>query len=106
MAVLYITEYTQALNNGSGTVPVGLEPVNATQTLAISGSSAQSIALQGNTTLVRIHTDAVCGVAIGTNPTAVIASGTAGSRRMAANQTEYFGLPFGSSYKVAVISTT
>jgi hypothetical protein len=51
--------------------------------------------------MVRIHTDAICSISFGTAPTA-----TATNRRLAANQTEYFGVPLGGSYKVAVISNS
>lgn len=105
MAVLYITEYVSTGTNNARLVPVGLE-IGADQTLAISGTSGQSVALKNSTQLVRLHTDAICSVLFGANPTAVIASGTAGSKRLAANQTEYFAVPVNSGYKIAVISTT
>lgn len=97
MAVLYITEYA-GVGYAGGVIPVGAEP-GLDQTVAISGSSAQSAALGNNTTLVRIHTDAICSVKFGTSPTALSTS-----RRMAANQTEYFSVTPG--IKIAVISNT
>ena len=99
MAVLYITEFSQpAIFNQ--VVPVGLEP-GTDQTVAISGTSAQSSALKNNTQLVRLETDAICSIAFGANPTA-----TTGNRRMAANTSEYFGVPLSSGYKIAVITNT
>jgi hypothetical protein len=51
------------------------------------------------TKFIRVHTDAICSIAIGVNPTAV-----ATEMRMAANQTEYFGV--GANSKIAVITNT
>ena len=99
MSTLYICEYSQP-STFVGNVPVGLEP-GADQTVAISGSSGQSSTLKNNTTLVRLETDTICSVLFGTNPTA-----TSGSKRLSANQTEYFGVPLNSGFKIAVISNT
>lgn len=101
MAVLYITEFAQSGQYGGSNIPVGQEIKTADQTVAISGTSAQSSAFQSNTTLIRLHTDAICSVNIGTSPTA-----TATNRRMAANQTEYLGVPGSSNFKVAVITNS
>jgi len=48
---------------------------------------------------VRLHADSVCSVLFGTNPTA-----TTANARMAAGQTEYFGVAPGM--KVSVIANT
>jgi hypothetical protein len=102
MAVLYITEFTnQGQDARALTMAVGLEPPVAEQTVAIGGGSAQSSALNAKTTFIRIHCDAICSIAIGTNPTA---SGT--TRRLAANATEYFSVPQNQAFKVAVIANT
>lgn len=100
MAVLYITEYVQPGVYGGEIVPVGYEP-GVDQTVAIAGTSAQSNALQNNTQLVRIETDAICSIKFGTNPTAL-----ATSKRLAANQTEYFFVQPNTQLKIAVISNT
>lgn len=100
MATLYIAEYADAFNSG-GKIQVAAEPVNTEQTVAIAGASAQSAAFQSNTKLVRIATDVICSILFGTNPTA-----TTAKKRMAADQVEYFAVPQGQSYKVAVISNT
>jgi len=110
MATLYITEYADmAQVPGVGNVSgfgwrqqIPAEPAIATQTVAISASSAQSAAFNSNTTFVRLHCDAICSVLFGANPTA-----TASSPRMAANQTEYHGVGgYSSGLKVAVITNT
>ena len=100
MTVLYITEYCDTFATPEGT-SIALEPNNADQTVAIGVSSASSNAFQNNTNLIRLHTDSICSVAFGTAPTAA-----ATTRRLAANQTEYFAVPLGKSYKVAVITNT
>lgn len=102
MAVLYITEYADVLTSvNSQPVPIVLEPALAAQTVAIGGSSVQSSALNSKTKIVRVQTDAICSITFGTNPTA-----TSSNRRLSADQTEYFGVPANSSYKVAVITNT
>lgn len=102
MATLYITEYATVatLPNATGQVP--LEPPLAEQTVAIGGSSTPSNAFNASTKLVRLHCDTICSIEFGTAPTA-----TTGNARMAANQTEYHGVPQGGvPLKVAVISNT
>ena len=102
MATLYITEFSAQARDAAGYVmPIAAEPPAANQTVAIGGASVQSSAFNALTGMVRIHTDAICSIEFGTNPTA-----TATTRRLAANQTEYFGVPKGASYKVAVITNT
>lgn len=105
MAKLYITEYA---NNGrelkKNISQTASEPRLADQTIAIGASSAQSSALNAKTRIVRLHTDAICSVAVGDNPTA-----TANAFRMAANQTEYIAVSDdlflnGAAPKIAVIT--
>ena len=101
MATLYVAEFVTI--GGTGNFPVAgaqVAPV-AEQTVSIGGTSVQSSTFNANTTFVRIHTDAICSIAFGTNPTA-----TTAKMRMAANQTEYFSVPPGASYKVATITNT
>ena len=66
------------------------------QTVTTSGTSTQSSAFNAATTIIRVHTDTVCNIKIGSNPTAA-----ATSMRLAADQTEYFGVNGGSD-KIAV----
>ena len=103
MAVLYITEYaTLGVQQVGGMVSqTPQEPPLAEQTVAIGASSVQSSVFNAQTTLVRIHCDAICSVEFGTNPTA-----TSGKARMPAGQTEYHSVPRGQSYKVAVITNS
>lgn len=102
MAVLYITEYAGLMPSpvgGQGQVP--MEPPLAEQTVAIGAGSVQSSAFNAKTRLVRLHTDAICSVSVDTGPTATATKG-----RLAANQTEYRGVPVTGTYKVAVITNT
>ena len=94
MATLYVAEF------GQSDWQVAVEPPLAEQTVAIGGSSVQcSNAFHASTRLIRVHTDAICSIAIGGDPTA-----TSSKRRMAANATEYFGAQGGQ--KIAVITNT
>ena len=103
MATLYVAEYATGgfAQVGGAVVQTSHEPPLAEQTVAIGGSSAQSSAFNAQTTLIRLHCDAICSVLFGTNPTAA-----AINQRYAANQTEYKTVPRGQSYKVAVIQNT
>jgi hypothetical protein len=110
MSVITITEYAGLAYPQVGGIQaqVPQEPPLAEQAIAITGSTAQSAAFNAATTLVRINIDgtAACAITFGTNPTATTPSAGAGSGRLAANQTEFRGVPRGQSYKVAFIATT
>lgn len=103
MATVYITEFARAGADrlGQPLYNVPRQAPLAEQTVAIGGASAQSAVLNAETTLVRVHTDAICSVLFGVNPTA-----TTAKMRMAAGQTEYFSVPANSGLKIAVISNT
>lgn len=98
MAKLYITEFTSAANHGDigGLVPMAQLPLVKTQVVTISGASAQSVEISQSTRFVRIHSDTICHVLAGDNPTA-----TTDDMRLASDQTEYFGIRSGQ--KIAVI---
>jgi|SRR5882724_760063 len=102
MAKLYISEYPQAGVMGVGGVTeVASLPSSVEQTPVVIGAgSLQSAVFNPGTTFLRLHTDAICSVAVGVNPTA-----TANSFRMAANTTEYFGLQ-AQGLRLAVITNT
>jgi hypothetical protein len=99
MATLYIAEYAALAGTGNYPVQSPFTPPIAEQTVAIGASSAQSAAFNKNTNFVRLHTDAICSVAFGANPTA-----TTSNARLAANQTEFFGVVPGQL--VATITNT
>lgn len=102
MAVLYVTEYASLMPSPVGaTGQVPAEAPLVEQTIAIGGGSVASSAFNASTRLVRIHTDAICSIKFGTAPTA-----SATTQRLAANQTQFHGVPTGQSFKVAVITNT
>lgn len=102
MSKLYVTEFVGADEKTNTVTPAARVVGMTDQTpVTISGTTAQSAAFGNGASLVRLHTDVICCVAFGTNPTA-----TTSSMRMAANSTEYFAVSAGQSYKVAVIAGT
>jgi len=107
MATLYITEF-QALGQAglptsgfgpNGPTQAAQQPPVVDQTPLAIGAATQSAAFNAATTLVRLHADSVCSILFGANPTA-----TTANARMAAGQTEYFGVLPGM--KVSVIANT
>ena len=103
MAKLYVTEYSDEAQTVRGGAPCAAENANVVEQtpVVIGAGSLQTAAFAATTVLVRISTDVICSIAFGTNPTA-----TANNKRLAADQVEYFGVPVGQSYKVAVITNT
>lgn len=101
MPTLYISEYKEMAKTitAKQDLAAAQEPAIATQAISISGASAQSAAFNADTRFVEIHTDAICSISFGSNPTA-----TTAHKRMAANQTQFFGVV--PTHKVAVISNT
>jgi hypothetical protein len=106
MANVYIAEFAELAIGPAGRVgQIPQAPPIAEQVIAITGSSAQSNAFNAATRIVRVHADSIAAIEFGTNPTAIIAGAT-GTTRMAANQTEYYGVPLGSGLKLAAIVST
>jgi len=100
MATLYIAESVGINADRNGFVPPIMQmPPLVEQTVTVSGSSTQSSAFGLNTTMVRVISDSVCSVAVGTNPTA-----TTTTTRLAADSAEYFRVAAG--HKIAVIANT
>ena len=103
MSTLYIAEYRllasvpSATNYAPQPAQAPQEPPLVEQTLPISGSSTASAPFNGFTALIRVQCDATCSVLVGTSPSA-----TTVNKRMAANQTEFFGVAPGQ--QIAVIS--
>lgn len=106
MTWLYITEFAEMQIGPAGRVgQIALQPPLAEQAIGNAGGNTQSNAFNAKTRFVRLHTDSICAIEFGTNPTAV-AAGATGTARMAANQTDYYAVPLGQSFKVAVILST
>lgn len=96
---LQITEFTASVIDNVRMFPVAVFPPISTQSVAVSGASAQSAVLHDATRLVRIVSDENCRIAVAANPTA-----TAASMPMQAGVTEYFGVPGYSGFKIAAIA--
>jgi hypothetical protein len=97
VAKIFITELKDMAASDSGaTLQIAKLPPLAEQEVTITGSSAQSAALNAETKFVRVTSDSVAHLAFGSNPTA-----TVGGLRMAAGSVEYFGVVGGS--KIAAI---
>lgn len=101
MAYLYIAEYATLGRDVKG---IGLQAAEegsllAEQKIANDGASTQSAAFNSETKFVRLHTDSVCSIKYGENPTA-----TTAHKRMAADATEYFAVKGGQ--KIAAIANT
>lgn len=101
MPTLYVTEFPSAAVDQGRAMPVAFAGTEVTQIVTISGASTPTIAFAETTRLVRLHTDSICSIKFGTNPTA-----STSTARMAANQTEYFAVQPGGGMKVAVITNT
>jgi hypothetical protein len=105
MAVLFVTEYdAQAWDAVANTIPAGEEPYLAHQTIAIGGTSTPvTNPFNPKTRFVRVHTDAICSIKFGVGTPVA----TASEPRMAANQTEFFGVDASlGTMKIAVITNT
>jgi hypothetical protein len=101
MPKLYVTEYAtiSALPNHSGQMP--FEPPLTEQVLDFTSGVATSNPFRPGTRMVRLNCDATCSLIVGANPTATTTNG-----RLAADRTEYRGVPEGSGFKVSVVSNT
>ena len=100
MPTLYISEFTGMGLDASGrVVPAACVPPVAQQAVAFTGTSAQSAAMNAQTSLVRVQTDTACALEFGTNPTA-----TATKLQLSVNSPEYFTVPVNTSLKIAAIT--
>ena len=99
MAKLYISEFERMGNDGNGAVSqVAYAPEVATQVVTYT-TTTQSNAFASRTRFIRVHTDSICSISIGADPTA-----TTSTARMAADQTEYFAVVGG--HKIAAVTNT
>ena len=101
MAKVYIGEYARQALDARGLVMAPEGPPIATQVLDTTAGVQQSSAFNAETRFIRVHTDGIISYLIGTNPTA-----STSNERMAANQTEYFGVINGTSQKISCITNT
>jgi hypothetical protein len=92
MTTLYIAEFAyRGSVEGQPLSAVAKTPPHVEQTVAIGAGSLASAAFNAATSVVRLHTDAVCSVAW-TPPGVATVNAAATNMRLAANQTEYFAV--------------
>lgn len=100
MSTLHITEFSGLQTTPfRGEITAAVVPPLADQTVAISGTSTKSNAVNAGTRLVRISVNANCYLAFGPDPTA-----TSDMMPMDAGAVEYFQVLMGSECKIAVIA--
>lgn len=98
MAKAYVTELTALATRVSMPTPIAQMPPIAEQTVTFT-TTTQSNAFGATTRFIRVHTDAICSIAIGSNPTA-----TTSTMRLPADTIEYFGVSAGD--KIAFVTNT
>lgn len=96
MSTLWITELDSVPRGRAGEpIPVGHLPPVAEQTVTFTTTAAESSAFNSRTSVVRVHSDAACSIAVGSDPTA-----TASNLPMASGAPEYFGVSPGDKLSV------
>ena len=99
MSTMYIAEYRDMPTVNGLFFPVAQEPALATQTVTVSGTSAQSTAFGANTKFIGVTCDGIFSYKIAADPTA-----TTSHFRVPANTILYFGVIAGQ--KLAAITNT
>lgn len=100
MALLYIRQYTRLAHDENGQVILaGLEPGQDLDPVSVG--AATRVTLATGTKFVRLHTDAICSYACGVSTV----TATTNNARLAANQTEFFGISSAVTH-IAVIGNT
>jgi len=103
MAIVRIAEFSQMFQDANAPGQIAKCPPITQQAMTSSASSAASNPFNVATRFIRVHTDGVISIDIRTTPTAVIGAPN-GTMRLAANQTEYFGVNAGDA--IAIITDT
>lgn len=98
MANLYISEYAQP-SASSAQDQITVEP--STDQVVVFTTTTQSTTLLPNTQLVRVHSDGICSIKVGVNPTA-----TTSNKRLVAGQDLFFQIPLSSGFKIAAVTNT
>lgn len=106
MTKAYISEYARGTLDGRTFIPSGEEPSITTQVVDYTAGATASATLNVKTRFVRIHVDSIASFLFGAAPVAAVTNA-----RMAANTTEYFGVPnspleTGSGLKISFITNT
>jgi len=90
MSTATISEYVSLAEAQTGIAMCGQEPCLARQNITFTGTAGTSSAFNAQTKFVRVHVDGIAGYRFG-------ATAVATDPRMAADQTEYFGVSGGGS---------
>jgi hypothetical protein len=99
VSFIYVTEAPELrVFQGGGVQAIEL-PALAQQQVANAGASTQSAAFQTKTRVIEVHSDSICSIAIGANPTAVVTQG-----RLRADETRYYRVRPGD--KIAAVLAT
>lgn len=103
MAKVYITAFQKQAHQWVGAeaiaAPHAEEAVYVEMVPVAIGVEAKSAVFPNGTRMVRVHADAICSIAFGVTPVASV-----DTMRLAAGQTEYFGVKPGE--KLSVITNT
>lgn len=92
MAKLWIAEFARLQRDDRAEMQAPENPPLAEQVIDYSGGEAKTAnPLNAKTRLIRVHTDAACSIAIGSKAAPTPAA-TTSTMRLAAGQTEYFGI--------------
>lgn len=98
MSKLYISEHAEIGEaQTGGSAQVAVVPPIAVQVVDFTAGAASSAAFNAKTRFVRLHADAICSIRFD-------GVATTAYPRMAADQTEYFGVE--SSIQVSAIANT
>lgn len=103
MSTLYIVEGQGTGKQATGEQQAMLMPYITIQRVTFTGAAGYSAALNANTSLVRIWTDAQAAVKASATSSAAVASN---DMPLAALTPEYFAVPTGGGIYFSVISNT
>lgn len=99
MAFIYVNEATELrVYQGGGVQAIELPSLTGYQ-VANAGASTQGPVFNAKTRVIEVHTDSICSILIGPNPTAVTTQG-----RMAAGETRYYRVQPGD--RIAAVLNT
>jgi hypothetical protein len=99
VAVVNVAEYAVLATNANGGIQIPLGTPLTTYDVAVGSSATAGPILNLTTKMVRMNTDVSCRVRLDTSNNV-----TATDARMAANQTEYWGVP-GPGFMISVITS-
>jgi len=96
----YISEYAVMPQQTGVLLQVGKEPSITDYVVDYTSAHAESAAFNAKTNFIRVHVDSIASFKISTAGTAA----TTSNARLAANQTEFFGVTPGD--KISLITNT